>query len=287
MTGENTVPADELRAFIERIERMEEEKSAIGADIKEIFAEAKGRGYDTKVIRQIVKIRKQDANERAEQEAVLDLYMGALGMVGGASSTHVVVRNSQASGKSLDVSSIDPELLATIIEGSRTAAGRKIIQDALQAVNAPGKPAASPVARADALAKEQADNGVEWVRDLPVEPTRHAYSKAFAKLGQDHVVIQRDIEGAKSAPIVVIGDEILDGWARFNSARCTIGLDGQSTFFPVAQYEGADPLLDCIKWNIAGRSLSDKDKQTVVARLCAIEPKRKAEIIKAVAEMAI
>jgi uncharacterized protein (UPF0335 family) len=79
ITGDN-VAADELRQFIERIERMEEEKAAISADIKEIFAEAKGRGYDTKVLRQIVRIRKQDANERAEQEAILDLYMQAIGM---------------------------------------------------------------------------------------------------------------------------------------------------------------------------------------------------------------
>lgn len=74
------VAADELRQFIERIERMEEEKAAIASDIKDIFAEAKGRGYDTKVLRQIVRMRKQDANERAEQEAILDLYMKAIGM---------------------------------------------------------------------------------------------------------------------------------------------------------------------------------------------------------------
>lgn len=74
------VAGDELRAFIERIERMEEEKAAIAADIKEIYAEAKGNGFDTKIVRRIVAIRKQDANERAEQEAILQLYMGALGM---------------------------------------------------------------------------------------------------------------------------------------------------------------------------------------------------------------
>jgi len=79
ISGDN-VAADELRQFIERIERMEEEKAAIAADIKEIFGEAKGRGYDVKVLRQIVRIRKQDANERAEHEAILDLYMQAIGM---------------------------------------------------------------------------------------------------------------------------------------------------------------------------------------------------------------
>jgi uncharacterized protein (UPF0335 family) len=81
MAVEDSVAQDQLRAFIERIERMEEEKAAIAADIKEIYAEAKGNGFDTKILRKIVTIRKQDANERAEQEAILELYMAALGMV--------------------------------------------------------------------------------------------------------------------------------------------------------------------------------------------------------------
>ena len=76
----DSVAQDQIRAFIERIERMEEEKKAIADDIKEIYAEAKGNGFDTKVLRQIVRIRKQDASERAEQEALLELYMTALGM---------------------------------------------------------------------------------------------------------------------------------------------------------------------------------------------------------------
>ena len=75
-----SVAQDQLRAFIERIERMEEEKKAIADDIKEIYAEAKGNGFDTKVLRQIIRIRKQDHAERMEQEALLELYMAALGM---------------------------------------------------------------------------------------------------------------------------------------------------------------------------------------------------------------
>jgi uncharacterized protein (UPF0335 family) len=78
--AEESVAQDQLRAIIERIERMEEEKKAIADDIKEIFAEAKGNGFDTKVLRQIVRIRKQDHAERMEQEALLELYMAALGM---------------------------------------------------------------------------------------------------------------------------------------------------------------------------------------------------------------
>lgn len=76
----DAVAAEQLRAFIERIERLEEEKSAIGGDIKEVYAEAKGNGFDTKVLRKIVAVRKMDANERMETEALMELYMSALGM---------------------------------------------------------------------------------------------------------------------------------------------------------------------------------------------------------------
>ena len=72
--------AGQLRSLIERIERLEEEKSALAADIREVYAEAKGNGFDTKVMRQVVRMRRLDRAERQEQEAVLDLYLSALGM---------------------------------------------------------------------------------------------------------------------------------------------------------------------------------------------------------------
>ena len=75
-----TVAAGQLRAFIERIERLEEEKKTIADDIKEVYAEAKGTGFDTKAMRKLVTLRKKDQAERQEEEAVLDLYKNALGM---------------------------------------------------------------------------------------------------------------------------------------------------------------------------------------------------------------
>ncbi|MEM9210434.1 MAG: DUF2312 domain-containing protein [Pseudomonadota bacterium] len=74
------VAADELRAFIERYERLEAEKKDLMDQQKEVMAEAKGRGYDTRALRQIVNLRKKDPQELSEQEAVLDLYKSALGM---------------------------------------------------------------------------------------------------------------------------------------------------------------------------------------------------------------
>ena len=75
------VAAGQIKSIIERVERLEEEKTAIAGDIKEIYSEAKSNGYDVKILRQIVRIRKQDTAERQEQEAILDLYLHALGMV--------------------------------------------------------------------------------------------------------------------------------------------------------------------------------------------------------------
>jgi uncharacterized protein (UPF0335 family) len=75
-----TVAAGQLRSFIERVERLEEEKKIISEDIKEVFAEMKGTGFDTKAVRKIVSMRKQDQAQRQEAESILELYMNALGM---------------------------------------------------------------------------------------------------------------------------------------------------------------------------------------------------------------
>lgn len=75
-----TVAAGQLRAFIERVERLEEEKQTIADDIKDVYAEMKGTGFDTKAVRAIIRLRKKDQAERQEEEAILDLYKAALGM---------------------------------------------------------------------------------------------------------------------------------------------------------------------------------------------------------------
>ena len=79
------VAADRLRSLIERIERLEEERKALGSDIKDIYSEAKSAGFDVKVLRQIIRIRKQEPAEVEEQESLLDVYRRALGMCPGVS----------------------------------------------------------------------------------------------------------------------------------------------------------------------------------------------------------
>lgn len=79
----SAVAAGQLRSIVERIERLEEDKKAVAEDIKEVYKEAKGNGFDTKTIRKVIAIRKKDAEERQEEEALLDLYLSALGMAVG------------------------------------------------------------------------------------------------------------------------------------------------------------------------------------------------------------
>jgi uncharacterized protein (UPF0335 family) len=74
---------NQIKAIVERIERLEEEKKTISDDIRDVYAEAKGNGFDVKALRTIIRMRKQDANERAEQETILETYMQALGMLAG------------------------------------------------------------------------------------------------------------------------------------------------------------------------------------------------------------
>ena len=85
-TAEKEPPAtrfakDQLRAFIERVERLEEEKKALADDIRDVFAEAKGTGFDVKALRAVLKLRKQDVDERREHETIVETYLHALGML--------------------------------------------------------------------------------------------------------------------------------------------------------------------------------------------------------------
>ena len=80
MTEVGGIAGDQLRAYIERIERLEEEKAALAADVREVFAEAKGNGFDVKIMRQVLRLRKMDGDDRAEEGALLDIYKRAIGM---------------------------------------------------------------------------------------------------------------------------------------------------------------------------------------------------------------
>lgn len=80
MARKGGITVEHLKSFVQRIERLEEEKAATAGDIREVYAEAKGSGYDPKVLRQVIRLRRMDKSDRQEQDALLDLYLNALGM---------------------------------------------------------------------------------------------------------------------------------------------------------------------------------------------------------------
>ena len=82
--SKTTFAQGQLRQLVERIERLEEEKKSIAGDIKEVYAEAKANGFDTKILRKVIRLRKMDQNERQEEEALTDVYLSALGMLSAA-----------------------------------------------------------------------------------------------------------------------------------------------------------------------------------------------------------
>jgi len=155
MTDVNSVARAELRSFIERIERLEEEKSAISGDIKDVKGEAKGRGYDVGAINTIIRLRKKDANERAEEEAVLDTYMAALGMI--PEPTLFDEPHDRETGE------LSPRLAKQVVDGMQTEAGRAALmvavdimidreeaeeQNSPEAATRPGQDVQSPSQRA-------------------------------------------------------------------------------------------------------------------------------------------
>ncbi|MBY5750778.1 DUF2312 domain-containing protein [Rhizobium leguminosarum] len=120
MTDVHGVARDQLRAFIERIERLEEEKKTIADDIKDVYGEAKGMGFDTVIMKRVIALRKKDEQQRLEEEAVLDTYLHALGMI--AQPDLFEEPHHPRTGEI-----IDPKLAQTIVTGMQTEIGRKAL----------------------------------------------------------------------------------------------------------------------------------------------------------------
>lgn len=146
MTDAHGVARDQLRAFIERIERLEEEKKTIADDIKDVYGEAKGMGFDTVIMKRVIALRKKDEQQRLEEEAVLDTYLHALGMI--AQPDLFEEPHHPETGEI-----IDPKLAQTIVTGMQTETGRKALIAAVDIM----------IAREDAdevfQAKASGDNG--------------------------------------------------------------------------------------------------------------------------------
>ena len=341
MAVEDSIAQDQIRAFIERIERMEEEKAAISADIKEIYAEAKGNGFDTKILRKVVTIRKQDANERMEQEALLDLYMGALGMIAVPTEDELEERDrlnrlaaqvENATKPKADPTAglrANPDLhivSASDIKpksepqpltqaGSDLAASQALngqvvphsdietpisneapmavdgdsVEDATAPLSEsveilPGGDMAAKLDGAEqppAAPKYAAPGIVTYENHPPEGVERSAISIAFGNMGQDGALIQDDLANGRAQPIVKQGNVILDGWARYMTARTMTELDGSPLTYAVVQHDGTDPLIDVIRWNVEGRMLNEQQKRVIAQTLTRQHPKRKDDIYRA------
>ncbi len=149
MTDVHGVARDQLRAFIERIERLEEEKKTIADDVKDVYGEAKAMGFIPAMIKKIVALRKKDEQQRMEEEAILDTYLHALGML----SQHDLFEEPHHP-ETREV--IDPKLAQTIVTGMQTETGRKALMAAVDIM----------IAREEAdeefQAKASGDNGATW-----------------------------------------------------------------------------------------------------------------------------
>lgn len=332
--AEESVAQDQIKAFVERILRLKEESKAIASDIREIYAEAKGNGFDKTVLGQIVSYvdkRQNDAATLEERSALFDLYLEAFdGSVGRPSHAHTREKATKLTyGDHLDdatKAAVDPvvalranpalaivnaadlksEPHPTKADGSDLTsppalngqvadiqpdhvpdAGNMVkanedeviaaegvrpddeieVPDAGKSMGAPASVASEPMYAAPGV--------TIWEVAPPEGVHRHDYSAAFGELGQDIAVIEDDMANAASAPIVKIGSVILDGWARYLKAR-SLGIE-----YPVEQYAGSDPLIDCIRLNLAGRILTSEQTFRIAQALAKKEPKRKADIYAA------
>lgn len=179
MTYTHGVARDQLRAFIERIERLEEEKKTIADDIKDVKAEAKGCGFDIGIINLVLKLRKKDADERAEQEAILDTYLIALGMLPEPFEAEEQFDPITGEFISDDAPSASD---AAPLTSSQAAAG----DDTLHVVPTPyGRPA-TPAASGGEPSKPSPDDGGAKMDGLDPHPGRSGVTPAFnhAKSGQ-------------------------------------------------------------------------------------------------------
>jgi uncharacterized protein (UPF0335 family) len=123
------IAGDRLRSFIERIERLEEEKRALNHDIKEVYAEAKGAGFDTRTVRQIIKIRRMDEDDLDEQEALLDIYKRALGMLVDTPLGDAAVERAKDGAMSVTISAEEFGKFADAIDRSKVLTrGKKTVE---------------------------------------------------------------------------------------------------------------------------------------------------------------
>jgi len=294
--AEDSVAQDQIRAFVDRIIRLKEEVKAINADIREIYAEAKGNGFDKTVLGKLVNYvekRQSDATAVMESDALFELYLGAYdGMTSDyysePSRTHAHEEPEH-----------DPET-GEITEPLGAKAPAQMHADALPRVTAGGGVVMTSLDRAEGIADghpiqpetvEQQQDGLaasdqgEAPRPLVATPSYAAPGTVTMESCPPEGIVAHPYAACWPVnsitvgdgivePIVKIGKFILDGRGRYFAARAA----GQE--YPTVQYDGTDPLMDCIRWNMASRpNMSAAPLRIVAHKLAKLEPGRADEIM--------
>lgn len=160
-------------------------------------------------------------------------------------------------------------------------ASREVDDADRQQVAASGFSGEGGVGNPDPTTKYAAPGIVTYENHPPEGVERGAISIAFGNMGQDGALIQDDLANGRAQPIVKQGKVILDGWATYMTARTMTELDGSPLTYAVVQYDGTDPLIDVIRWNVEGRMLNEQQKRVIAQTLTRQHPKRKDDIYKA------
>lgn len=318
---ETSVADDQLAAFIDRILRMKEEADAIAADIREIYAEAKANGFDKTQLGNVVTyLRKKDkdAAKLEEGEAVFDLYLGsylatknraprvrAYARAGNGpeitepQSAPPAEQGSDVAAEPIASQPIQPETANETHERASTndkasseagpqaeaplaGTGSEMLADREARHEGQASPAdlptpfatGKPVEASASAAPLYAAPGVVVMETCPPEGAlAHPYAACWP-------VRDIDVSEGVREPIVKIGKLILDGRGRMFASRGWDG--GKGREYPVVQYDGTDPLLDCIRWNLASRpGIHAHNLKLIAGKLAKLEPTRADEIMQA------
>ncbi len=199
MSDAHGVARDQLRSFIERIERLEEEKKTIADDIKDVYGEAKGMGFDGKILKKVIAIRKMDREERAEQEAILDTYLAALGMI--EQPDFFDERPNRSTGE------VSTRLVQQVATGMQTEAGRAALLTAVDIMidreekntrsDAPPASAAAVISSSNDTAKGEAGSPVGLPENSPETADDVTRPAALAVPGGEPSIPSPDNGGAK------------------------------------------------------------------------------------------
>ena len=213
MSNAHGVARDQLRAFIERIERLEEEKKTIADDIKDVYAEAKGMGFIPAMMKKVIALRKKDEQERAEEEAILDTYLHALGMI--AQPDLFEEPHHPETGEI-----IDPKLAQTIVTGMQTETGRKaliaavdimITREEAEEQNSPAMALQSPRKAAEAVSERTAFTSATEAPVLVEADEAEAVAEVLGKPETiSALTVQHDgvnVGGPEREGVTVVGTE--------------------------------------------------------------------------------